>query len=296
MVKKKSVRASAKKNSKKKKTINKKNKLLKKAKKDFPSLKLRTESEIAMDFAVKVYKKFDKSIKSIVLFGSVEKHQEVPGSDIDIIIIIDDVSIKFDQEMIAWYREELDKILKNNPYKISLHINTVKLSTWWNDLLRGDPVLVNILRNGRTLIDMAGFFEPLKLLLIQGKIKSTPEAIYTTLQRAPFHLDNSISSQINSISGVYWAMVDSAQAALMAAKVFPASPEHIPRELKENFVDEKILNKRYVEWYQNLLELYKQIVHNKKNNLRGIEIDIWQKRANEFIKEMARIVDQIIKE
>ena len=46
-----------------------------------------------------------------------------PGkSDIDIIIIIDDASIKWDMELIAWYRQELGKIIQTNPYKKSLHI------------------------------------------------------------------------------------------------------------------------------------------------------------------------------
>ena len=38
-----------------------------------PSLQLKSETDIAMDFAVKTYKKFDKLIKSIVLFGSTVK-------------------------------------------------------------------------------------------------------------------------------------------------------------------------------------------------------------------------------
>src|SRR3989344_1875951 len=142
--------------------------------KNIPTLQLKKETDIAMDFALKAYKKFDKIVKSIILFGSTVKQTAVVGSDIDIIIIIDDISINWDQELIAWYREELEKIIKSNPYQGSLHINTVKLSTWWEDLMRGDHVVVNILRYGESLVDFAGFFNPLKGLLIRGKIKSTP--------------------------------------------------------------------------------------------------------------------------
>ena len=100
-----------------------------------PTLQLKLESEIAMDFAVKAYERFNKLIKSVVLFGSSVKQNAVAGSDIDIIIIIDDVAIIWDQELIAWYREELDRLLRQNPYQKDLHINTVKLSTWWEDLM-----------------------------------------------------------------------------------------------------------------------------------------------------------------
>jgi predicted nucleotidyltransferase len=277
-----------------KKTVVKAKKAVKKAAKNIPTLKLKREHNIAMDFALKVYEKFEKSVKSIVLFGSTVKQSAVVGSDVDIIIIIDDVSIKWDQEMIAWYREELDKILKANPYQKALHINTIKLSTWWEDLLKGDPIVINVLRYGEALIDLGGFFEPLKFLLIQGKIKPTPEAVYNALQRAPLHLERSRQAELGCIEGLYWTVVDAAQAALIAASVSPPSPEHIPIDLKQTFVDTGMLNKKYVAWYRDLLILHKKILHGEIRELKGIEIDDWQERADEFLKVMINLVKDII--
>ena len=239
--------------------------------KNAPTLDLRSDSDIAMDFATKVYQKFNKLVKSIILFGSTAKRTNVSGSDIDIIMIIDDASIRWDQELIAWYREELEKLVKKNPYKRSLHINTIKLSTWWDDLLRGDPVVINIIRDGESLIDFGGFFEPLKYLLFSGKIKSTPEAIYSLLQRAPMHISRSKASELNVIEGLFWSMVDSSQAALIAANVSPPSPEHIPIELKQTFIDKGKLKMKYAVWYRDLLLLHKKISHGKVTELKGIE-------------------------
>lgn len=267
----------------------------KKSAKDIPTLKLKNEREIAMDFATKAYKKFEKAIKSIILFGSTAKKTQTAGSDIDIIIVIDDASIKWDQELTAWYRQELGAILGANPYSASLHINTVKLTTWWQDLMRGDPIILNILRNGEALIDAAGFFDPLKFLLIQGKIKSTPEAIYNALQRAPMHLARSKAAELNSIEGLYWCMVDSAHAALIAANVSPPSPEHIPEELVRSFVNNKKLKIEYVQWYRELLALHKEISHGKTSDLKGADIDLWQKRAEEFLDIMAKLIKESVK-
>ena len=262
--------------------------------KNIPSLQLKKESDIAMDFAAKVFRKFDKIVKSVILFGSTAKQETVTGSDIDIIVIIDDVSINWDQELIAWYREELEKIIKLSPYRQALHINTVKLSTWWEDLLRGDPVVLNVLRYGEAMIDLAGFFNPLKYLLLKGKIKSTPEAIFSALQRAPEHLARSKFAELSSVEGLYWAMVDSAHAALIAANVPPASPEHVSVDLKTTFVDTGKLNMKYVIWYRDLLMLHKKIAHGETKNLRGVEIDAWQDRAEEFLSVMAQLVKDIV--
>lgn len=298
MVEKKSKKVSKKKSIEKKVAKPKKKISAKKEQKidpkKYPSLKLKKESEIAMDFATKAYKKFDKTIKSVILFGSVAKQSSVEGSDIDIIIIIDDVSIRWDQELIAWYREELDKMLRANPYSRELHINTIKLSTWWEDLIRGDPVVINILRYGEAIIDIAGFFTPLKYLLIKGKIKATPESIYNCLQRAPQHIIRSKIAELNAIEGLYWAMVDASHAALIAANILPPSPEHIPVDLKEVFVNTGKLKIKYVVWYRDLLVLHKDITHGKIKNLKGVEIDDWQDKTEEFLEVMAKLVKELV--
>jgi predicted nucleotidyltransferase/uncharacterized protein (UPF0332 family) len=286
MVKKNSVKKKSKKFSNK--SVSKKSKIVRR------DIDLRDEKSIGLDFAVKAYKKFDKLIKSIILFGSSAKGTAVSGSDVDLILIIDDASVQWDQELIAWYREELGKIVMGNNYTRELHITTTRLTTWWNDLLKGDPVVMNVIRYGEALIDIGGFFNPLKSLLIQGKIRSTPEAIYTALQRAPMHFRRSQMAELGAIEGLYWAMVDSAQAALMSANITPPSPEHISSMLKENFVDNKMLDAKYSKMFAELYDIYKGIMHEQITDLKGGEIQRWQELTDDFIGVMARLVKTIV--
>jgi len=262
--------------------------------KNLPTLKLKSERDIAMDFAQKAYKKFNKMIKSIILFGSQVKQQKTSGSDIDIIIVIDDATIRFDDKLIVWYREELGNIIKANPYKQDLHINTVKLTTWWDDLSKGDPTIINILRYGETLIDFGGFFNPLKILLQEGRIKPTPESIYSALNRVPTHIRRSRLAEISAIEGCYWAFVDSAQSMLMALRVLPPSPEHIAILLKENLVDRKLLKMKYVIWFRDLHDLHKKIMHDEIKDISGGIIDGWQEKSEEFFKVTLKLIDKII--
>ncbi len=259
-----------------------------------PTLAIATDREIALDFATKAYKEFDRMIKSVILFGSSAKKIAVTSSDIDIIILLDDVSIRWDQELIAHYRERLAELIKENPYKKSLHINTVKLSTWWDDLNRGDPVILNVIRYGDPLLDHGGFFTPLKVLLEQGKIHSTPEAIYTLLQRAPNHLLRAKNALFVAIDGLYWCVVDSAHAALIAAEERPASPEHIAERMEEIFVSKKMLKSKYVDTYKELYDLNKDIAHGRIKEIKGSKIDELLERADTFMGEMARIVKELV--
>ena len=262
--------------------------------KKYPTLKLKSERDIAMDFAEKVYQKFDKLVKSVILFGSVAKHTNVVGSDIDIIILIDDASVRFDDKLIVWYRDELGEIVKKNPYKKDLHINTVKLTTWWNDVSKGDPTVINIIRYGDVLIDFGGFFNPLKILLQEGRIKPTPESIYAALNRVPFHIINSKKAEISAIEGSYWAMVDSAQALLMSINILPPSPEHIAILLKEHFSDKKLLKIKYVKDFEEVYQLHKKIMHGEIKNIGGETIDNWQKKAEDFFSTVMKLIKEII--
>lgn len=255
------------------------------------SIKLQNEKDIAFDFAASVHKHFDRMVKSIILFGSQAKNTAKASSDIDIIIVIDDASIQWDLELISWYREELAKIINAKSYSKELHINTIKLTTWWQDLLHGDPVIINILRYGESLIDSGGFFSPIKALLEQGKIYSTPEAVYVALQRAPAHLARSKAAELGAIEGVYWTMIDSAQAALMTAGKLPPSPEHIPQMMEELFVAPGMINGVYVKWIKDVYTIHKKISHGEIRDVKGIHIDEMQANAEKFLAEMTRVID-----
>jgi predicted nucleotidyltransferase/uncharacterized protein (UPF0332 family) len=266
-------------------------KAVKSRKDELPTMRIAGERDIAMDFAMKVYEKFDQMIKSIVLFGSSAKKVAVAGSDIDIIVIIDDVSLRWDEELIAWYREELGKIITVNPYRKSLHVNTIKLSTWWDDMMRGDPVVINVLRYGDALIDYGGFFNPLRILLKEGKIRPTPESIYTLLQRAPGHMMRARQSMNAVLDGLYWCMVDAAHAALISAGVQPASPEDVGKVLGKTFVDGKMMKRKFVGYYEEVHDVMKAVAHGERIRIRGKDLDVWFEKADDFLGEMAKLVD-----
>ncbi len=249
----------------------------------------------AYGFAGRIYKKFGPVVLSVVLFGSVAKGTAKKEADIDIVIVIDNVSMVWDQEVISWYREELFNLVKKEPARDKLHVNTITLSAFWDNVQVGDPAIINMLRYGVALVDL-GFFEPLKFLLYQGRIKPTAESIFTVMNRTPWHLLRARIKSLSAVEDLYWAMVNASHAALMTAGLTPPSPEHVGDMLTEEFVKTKRISRVYVDWYEEMYQLAHDIKNAKINQISGKDYDIQLRRTQEFTSMMLKLTREREKE
>src|SRR3989338_8940008 len=192
--------------------------------------------ELAKIFSKKVYNENGEYIRAIILIRSTAKGQQ-KTDDVDILIVLDDVKIQFNEEIVQTYRVILQKIIANtNPKK--LHIQSMKFTSFWEYVRAGDPVATNILRYGIALVD-TGFFDPLQMLLDQGRIRPTPESIANYFSLAPANLERAEGHILAATVDLYWAVVNSAHAAVMHYGEVPPSPEHVTEILQRTLVKDK---------------------------------------------------------
>ncbi len=242
---------------------------------------------VSYNFAKKVFDMFPGIIKSIVLFGSIPKAAPKEKSDFDILIITDDTAIAPTRKFIDWYNLELAKLVRKSDPR--LHVSTVTLTTFWENILHGEPVAINVLRTGIPLID-TGYFEPLQFLLSAGRIRPSREAIYNAMARVPGHLTRANARILAGIVDLYWVMIDSAQGALMKYGNVPPSPEHIEGMLKDTFVSKKLLNKKYIGYYREIWKTSKAIIHGEIIKGSGVDFDRYRKMAEEFQEKMNGLI------
>ena len=214
---------------------------------------LSQDISTARKFAKLIYKEFGGFVKAVVLFGSSVK---TPGSkfrDLDVLIVLDDVSIVFSKELIETYRIIVQKcVAAVDPER--LHIQSMKFTQFWEYMRAGDPVAINILRSGLALVD-TGFFDPLQALLDQGRIRPSEESIYTYFTMAPASLHRSNQHLLTACVDLYWAAVDAAHAALMKMGEIPPSPDHVADLLERRLVKERHINRKYADVMRKLYAL-----------------------------------------
>jgi len=249
----------------------------------------KSDTDIAYKFAKEIWKEFDRFCKAIVLFGSASTEDQKKGSDIDILIIVNDISYYLTPEVVEAYRV----IVQNTVAKISkkLHVTTLKFTSFWEYIRVGDPIGINMLRDGVALID-TGFFSPLQMLLYQGRIRPTQEAIVSYSSRVPQTLHNSRWHIMQGTLDLYWAAIDAAHAALMKYGEMPPNPGKIAQLVKDKLVKDKLVHRKCAGIMQELYDKSKGILHREVREISGKEYDQLQKDTEFFTKEMKRYLDK----
>ncbi len=251
------------------------------------------EFDITRDFSKRVYQELGTFIKALVLFGSTTQVRVGKPGDIDVLIIIDDVSINLTKEIIQTYRIIVEKILVNMPDGNRLHIQSMKFSSWWEYIRAGDPVAINVLRYGIALID-TGIFDPLQVLLDAGRIRPTKESIHTYFVMGSSSLSRAKNHLLGAMVDLYWASVDVAHAALMCLGEIPPTPDHVADMLETKMVKRGLLKRKFADIMRRNFITFKRIVNRDIKEVHGSDYDRYKKDTELFIKEIKKFLDKRI--
>ncbi len=250
-----------------------------------------TDYDFAKKFAEAMHKELGDFVKAIVLFGSTAREEKplYGERDIDVLIIINDLTMMLSNEVVQSYRVITENLASKNSKR--LHITTLKLTNFWEYVRIGDPIAINMLRDGVPLYD-SGFFEPVQQLLFQGRIRPTKEAIWTYFARAPATIHNGDWHILQATLDLYWAVVDSAHAALMKMGEVPPTPGHIAEMIHERLVRTGHVPAKYSGIMDMFYKLQKKIIHREIQEVEGRNYDQYKKIAQDFVKTMQRVVEQ----
>jgi len=242
----------------------------------------------AQKFAKIVDAKLGDFLKSASLFGSCATAQDGKTSDIDILFVVDDIQHSMTPEVTTHYRSIIEVAAR----KISprFHVNTLKLSSFWEYCREGDPVVISMLRDGYVLIDK-GFFGATQLLLEQGRIRPSREAVWTYYSRSASTLRSARKHILTACVDLYWAAVDAAHSALMSVGEVPTTPDHIPDLLQRVLVKKGLLDKQYPRIMRELYNLQKGIQHREIKEINGEQYDAYWAETLRFVDALRHVVE-----
>jgi predicted nucleotidyltransferase len=205
-------------------------------------------------------------VKAVVIFGSnAQVETAKQGSDLDIMIVLDNVNTFVTPELREAYRIIVEKLIndcKNN----EIHLMTINFSDYFDMARKGDPVLINILRSGVVIFD-TNLIGPMQYLLQIGKIKPTRETIFNYQSRAEVLLNETTKHIEEAIMDLYYATVDIIHSCLILNKIIPPSPKEMPEIFKKTFKNSEF--EKYSKTIEKLYKISKDLEHKKIKEITG---------------------------
>ena len=247
--------------------------------------------ELAKRFAVEIHKELGLFLKAVVLFGSALRYEKpaVSEHDIDVLMVIDDLTMILTPEVVEAYRVITERVGANISKRF--HITTMKLTSFWEYVRNGDPVIINMLREGVPLVD-TGFFEPIQQLLFQGRIRPTKESIYTYYARAPNTLLSADWHVLQAVLDLYWAVIDAAHAALMHVGEVPPMPSKVAVLMEQRLVKPGLCSRKHAQTMDFFYNLSKKITHRQLQSVAGKDYDSYRRQADDFVKAMKVVLEK----
>jgi predicted nucleotidyltransferase/uncharacterized protein (UPF0332 family) len=249
-----------------------------------------------------VLQKFEKYVVSYVIGGSLIRGETVKTSDVDVFVIINDTDVK------RMPRLELKERLRSIIYQYigeasalagvnnKLEPQIYLLTDFWEAVKDAHPIMFTFIRDGVPIYDR-GTFMPWKALLKMGKLKPSPEAIDMFMSMGDGIIPRSKRTLLSEIFvNIFWGITTPAQALLMLNGCPPPNAKkELVRDFKREFLDTKMIEKKYVDFMEKVIDIWRDYEHEKIKEISGSKIDKLLEETEEYLKRLKELRAQIDK-
>lgn len=248
------------------------------------------EEYLARRFAQLMGKELKDLLSEVIFFGSSVRNpiqNTIYEKDIDVLLIFNDLVRVLSNEVIEAYRI----ITENTASKVSkrLHVSTMKLSAFWEYMQNGDPLAINIVRDGVPLLNN-GLVEPFKKLLDHHQISPSQEMVWSYYQRGPMTIWSAKWHVLQATIDLYWAVLDASHAVLLSRNLAPDSPQHASRLLKQHFINKKQFPKQYKNTLEKFYLIHQDIAKRNVKEITGKQYEVYYKEAKGFVKAAEQLI------
>ncbi len=250
-----------------------------------------------------VLQKFEKYVVSYVIGGSLVRGEAVPTSDVDVFIIINDTDVKrmprleLKERLRAIIYQYVAEASQLAGVKNKLSPQVYLLTDFWESVKDAHPVIFTFIRDGIPIYDR-GTFMPWKSLLRMGKLKPSPEAIDMFMSMGDKTVKRVKTALLDVVvNEIFWGITTPSQALLMLYGLPPPTAKHgLVNDMKRIFVDkEKMLEKRYINILEKVVEIWRDYEHEKIKEISGTEVDKLVKDTEDYLKRLKELREQIEK-
>lgn len=230
----------------------------------------------------------DDQIRSLILYGSKARGSARRGSDVDLLLIHGDDLTREQKEGI----DDLTAGLYSPEGNLTpIHILTYRAHDAAHEAEIGRPLFVNIARDGK-LIEGESLMvnETNKHVVSQQFLDSAKER----LEAAQMLLD--AGHYRDSISRSYYAVLDAADAALIAKGFTPRSHEGSISLFGAHFVKKGLVEKEFGNFFNRIKKARNDADYNRDMKFTKEDTADWFERARDFVETIEKLLPTLLEE
>ncbi|MDY6771344.1 MAG: nucleotidyltransferase domain-containing protein [Candidatus Nanohaloarchaea archaeon] len=245
------------------------------------------------EFADLLVDKLGDKVMCVAVYGSVPEGRHTHESDIDTFVVLDDTKLDkgVSSDAKDKIRKKVTKLAKETDDRITIQYFSF-LTEFWDSVSKGEPLIVAVLRKGEPVYDV-GIFMPAKRMLERGDISSSKEAVKKRLKMAGAGMKKAQKRLRSSIPhNLEQAMANAGQAPIMLTGKTPPNKEDVADALEELFVENDMLDEKYVDIAKELHE-FNDVAEKHPDEVSGQDVEEHMEKADDFIRRMHKLVSEL---
>ncbi|MFH1064200.1 MAG: hypothetical protein V1729_03915 [Candidatus Woesearchaeota archaeon] len=231
--------------------------------------------------------RYPKAMASIIV-----KRPVSVSADLEVLLVVDDLNDLVVAKKVSDMRIAASELAFSKD--LPIRCDAMHASDLWKGFQSYDHDALQIFRESLMVHDN-GFFAPLQELLITGKMRPSKESVNIYFIKAERSIKNANGNVAKAVLDLYWAVIDSAHAAVMVAGITPPSPKDLADTVKRELVLRNLVHKRCGEIVERFYDIAKKIMHKEVIDISGKEFDSYLHDADFFMKEIDKFVREHVK-
>jgi uncharacterized protein (UPF0332 family) len=237
-------------------------------------------------------RKIEASLGRLV-FSIVVRSPSESSDSVEIVLLVDDFNSTVFNQQLSDIQLKASELAYSSTLPVKCSV--VLASSFWDGFRGMDEGAMGLLRDGLVMHDR-GFFLPLQDLLVTGKVRPSRESVKVYFVKAEQSMKSAGQRVHRAVLDLYWAVLDSAHAAVMMAGITPPSPKDLVGTVKRDLVARNLVHPRCAEVADRIYDVANRVMHREVFEISGRDFDSYLHDADFFIKEMDEFVKEHVKE
>ncbi len=202
------------------------------------------------------------------------------------------ISVIFEKEQILLIINSKSKEINNYCKKFKFKFKTVSFQNYIGEIIRGDKKLYLALSKSDILYDPGRFLDPLQELIKEGRVITTKESLVNRFDSINEYFIKINVTKYKVLDNIYTAVIDLSQALLIEKHNIYCTQKETIKYLEKYFVKTSIISKSDYNNVKEIIILFKDIEHKKKEMISGKELDALQKKADSYKEKVVGLLEK----